>query len=68
MSLVLERKVGEGVRITPPDGEALIIKILRVKGKKVRLAFIGPHDVRIVRVELAEIDEANRAASHGGPP
>lgn len=65
--LVLSRKVEEGVRI----GEQIEIRILDVfatddsGSKKSKVASIGitaPRDISILRKELVETGEANRAA------
>jgi carbon storage regulator len=47
--LVLTRKPGEQVAI----GSDLTVTVVSVFGKKVRLAFTVPDDVRILRSELA---------------
>ena len=48
--LVLSRKVNESVRI----GADIEVKVIRIEGGKVRLAFTAPRDVSIVRTEIEE--------------
>jgi carbon storage regulator CsrA len=47
--LVLSRKVDETVII---DGR-IVVRVVAIRGGKVRLGFDAPQDVRIVRAELA---------------
>lgn len=47
--LVLTRKPGEKVLI----GNGINVTVAEVKGNRVRLAFVAPDDVRILRAELA---------------
>ena len=47
--LVLTRKLNEKVRI----GDSITVTVLRMKGKAVRLGIEAPHDVNVLRGELA---------------
>ena len=47
--LVLTRKPGETVII----GNAITLTVLAVSGNQVRVGIAAPHDVRILRAELA---------------
>lgn len=51
MSLVLRRKQGESVVIA----DSIIVKVVRVRGKGVQLAFDAPRDVEIWRDEIRAI-------------
>ena len=60
--LVLSRKPGEKVVITG----GITISVLEVVGCRVKLGIEAPHQVRVLRAELArclEPDEAPRAAA-----
>lgn len=58
--LVLKRKVGEVVVI----GDDIQIKILGIEGETVKLGFVAPKDVEIMRDELYQsIREENIKAS-----
>ena len=46
--LILTRKVGEMIRI----GDAVVIRVLEVRGSQVRLGVDAPADVRIFREEV----------------
>lgn len=61
MALVLERRIGEAVKV---NGN-LSVKVLRVRGNRVRLAFEAPPDVRILRDELCGQGESGKEAEHG---
>lgn len=56
--LVLSRKRQECVRITDPDTGRMIaeVRVLQIRGNRVRLAFNAPDNVQIMRTEV-EIDE-----------
>jgi len=47
--LVLSRKAGEKVQI----GNGIVVTVTRISGGRVTLAIEAPHDVRILRGELA---------------
>ena len=53
--LVLSRKVDEQVSI---QGGVLTIKVLSIRGDKVRLGFIGPKEITIHRKEVQDAIEA----------
>ncbi len=61
--LVLSRKAGESVRVAG----GLTVKVLQVRGDKVRLGFDAPRDLTIAREEVADDCESQnnlaRAAS-----
>lgn len=48
--LVLKRKVGETVMI----GDDIQIQVLAVEGDSIKLGFVAPKDVQIIRQELYE--------------
>lgn len=54
MALVIMRKQGEGCKVKTQDGKDLEVKVLKIKGKQIYLAFIGPKDFEITRLELEE--------------
>lgn len=56
--LVLQRDVGESFRI----GDDVEVRILHVAGKGAKVGVIAPREVRIVRTELARM---NQEASRG---
>ncbi|MGI9455554.1 MAG: carbon storage regulator [Aeoliella sp.] len=47
--LVLTRKPQEKIRI----GDEIVVTVLRTKGNAVRLGIEAPHDVRVLRGEIA---------------
>jgi carbon storage regulator CsrA len=47
--LVLTRKQSETIQI----GDSITITVLRMKGKSVRLGIQAPHDLNVIRGELA---------------
>lgn len=51
--LCLSRKRMESIRI----GDAITIKVLHVRGGKVRLGIDAPKDVKIMRTEIEGRDE-----------
>lgn len=57
--LVLTRKQNEQIRI----GDSITITVLRTKGKAVRLGIVAPHDVNVLRGELA-FETAGKVESH----
>ena len=50
--LVLSRKVGEEVLI----GDAIRVRILEIRGNRVKLGFTAPDDVRFMRLEVAQLE------------
>jgi carbon storage regulator len=54
--LVLTRKPGEKVLI----GDGINVTVAEVKGNQVRLAFVAPDDVRILRAELVSRSKQRR--------
>lgn len=58
--LVLTRKVGEAIRI----GADVTVQVLEVRGGQVRLGFIAPAGVRILRDEVFRaMESANGTAN-----
>ena len=57
--LVIRRKQGESVRI----GDAIDVEILELSGTRVVLGIKAPSDVIVVRSELLQAAEQNRAAA-----
>ena len=53
--LVLQRNIGEIVQV----GDAAVI-VLDVSGRKVRLGFQFPTETRIIRSEIAQLNDAAR--------
>ena len=52
--LVLSRRPGESIIVTTPGGERIKVKVNRVKGEVVSLAFDARLEVGIYREEVAE--------------
>lgn len=60
--LVLSRKTTQSVMI----GSDIRITVVRLEGNQVRIGIEAPHDVRILRGELAEeVDENSGRCGHG---
>jgi carbon storage regulator len=57
--LILTRKVGEVIRI----GDAVIIRVLEVRGSQVRLGVDAPSDVRIFREEVYQAMQDEHAGA-----
>jgi len=49
--LVLTRRIGESIRV-PSCG--ITVKILEVRGSKVRLGITAPQEIKVLRDELCE--------------
>lgn len=49
--LVLSRKPGERVNL----GSDVVVEVLSVRGNKIRLGFVAPRSIRIVRAELDDL-------------
>ena len=63
--LILTRKVGEMIRI----GDAVVIRVLEVRGSQVRLGVDAPADVRIFREEVYRAaQEKGEQAGDGAAP
>lgn len=54
--LVLSRKVGESIYV----GENITLVVVGVFGDKIRLGLEAPKEVKIVRAEVKERDEAGK--------
>lgn len=52
--LVLSRRPGEAIVLLTPAGDRIKVKVNRVKGEVVSLAFDAADEVRILREELTE--------------
>jgi carbon storage regulator CsrA len=52
--LTLTRKVDEGITLYLPDGTTIEVYVSRITPKLVRLSFVAPDAVEIVRNELIE--------------
>lgn len=48
--LVLSRKINQEIRI----GDKITVKVVAVKGDRVRLAIWAPRDVKVLRSELVK--------------
>jgi carbon storage regulator len=59
--LVLSRKVGEEVLI----GDAIRVRILEVRGNRVKLGFTAPDDVRFLRLEVARLQPSEPPVAVG---
>lgn len=46
--LVLSRKIGEVIRI----GEGIEVKVLEIKGERVKIGIEAPKELRVIRGEL----------------
>lgn len=64
--LILTRKVGEMIRI----GDAVMVRVLEVRGSQVRLGVDAPPEVRIFREEVYRSIQAEQQESSepGHPP
>lgn len=51
--LVLQRKTGESIRI----GENVLIKVVSIKGGRVRIAIDAPREVEVTRSELTQANQ-----------
>lgn len=53
--LVLTRKIKDDTIITLPDGQQVLVRVLKIKGnQQVSLGFDAPPNVNIVRAEVAD--------------
>ncbi|UDL04012.1 carbon storage regulator [Marinobacter sp. CA1] len=57
--LILTRRVGETLVITPPGCEPIEVTILAITGYQARIATKAPADVVIDRLEIHERKKAN---------
>ena len=58
--LVLSRRPGESIIVTTPGGERIKVKVNRVKGEVVSLAFDARLEIGIYREEVAEREGVER--------
>jgi carbon storage regulator len=62
--LILTRKSGEGVRI----GDAILLKIIEIRGNQVRLGVEAPRNISVHREEIHElIRQQNEKAAQSSP-
>ncbi len=62
--LVLKRKVGETVML----GDSIEVQVLAVEGETVKLGFVAPSQIQILRKELFEgIVQENLGAGRSAP-
>jgi carbon storage regulator len=54
--LILTRKIGESINI----GKEVEVKVMDVRGKQVRLGIKAPDDIKILREELEEKENAKK--------
>lgn len=53
--LVLTRKIKDDTIITLPDGQQVLVRVLKIKGnQQVAIGFDAPPNVNIVRAEVAD--------------
>lgn len=57
--LVLSRKVNEDIVI----GDGIVVRVVSVRGEKVRLGITAPPDIRVDRRELRDAIQATAALS-----
>jgi len=57
--LVLTRKTGEDFDIQTPDGEKIIVRVTRIKGKQVCIGVIARKEVKIDRSNRIRTPEQN---------
>jgi len=53
--LVLTRRIDEAVKI----GNDIEVKVLEIRGNRIRLGFTAPSDVILLRTELCEVVATN---------
>lgn len=52
--LILTRRPGEGVTITTPRGETIVVELFAVKGNQVRMGFIAEKKITVHRSEIQQ--------------
>lgn len=52
--LILSRRRNEDVIITTPSGEKVLVRIIDIRGDKVRIGFHADERIEIMRRELLE--------------
>lgn len=50
--LVLSRKVNETIGVAMADGRMVEVMVVEVRGDKVRLGIVAPHDIPVHRGEI----------------
>ena len=68
--LVVMRRSGQDVVITLPDGQRIVVTVVRVNGTTARIAINAPATVGILRGEVQrKIDEgySHAVSGHDGP-
>lgn len=58
--LVLSRKVGERIFFYLADGGRIELTVHKIKAKNAIIAIDAPSEVRVIRGELAKIDENSK--------
>jgi carbon storage regulator len=62
--LILTRKAGEGFWI----GDQTEVVIFSCEGSSVKIGVRAPRDIVVLRTELKEVEEQNRAAAEANAP
>lgn len=57
-TLVLSRKCNEEVVATASNGETITVRVVELRGDKVRLGFVAPSSVRLHRREVQDAIDA----------
>ena len=57
--LILSRRVGESITI----GNDVVVKVVALSGNQIRLGITAPRGVRVLREEIFNAMEENRAAA-----
>ncbi|MEI6023891.1 MAG: carbon storage regulator [Phycisphaerales bacterium] len=65
--LVITRREGEEVVIGDPAAPLGIVRIVSIKGDRVRIAFEFPREVKLFRRELADQINATEIGKDGNP-
>ena len=66
--LVIRRRAGEALVIGQADEDRIEIEVLDIEGSQIKLGIRAPRQVRVLRKEIAETEQANRAASERPSP
>ena len=62
--LVLSRKSGQRIKL----GDAIRVTVIRVQGDQVRIGIEAPHDMLVLREELAPHEVGRREPGRSEPP
>lgn len=63
--LVLSRKIGERIVITPPGHAEIVLTVVDVDGNKVRLGWDADKNVAINREEIQKKKDADKVSAVG---